>query len=105
MRAESRETLLSDFVTLARLLQLPEQQEPDQRLVIEAVKRWFQEHTHWLLIFDNADDLVMVRDFLPTGGKGHLLLTTRSHGARRRAGPTERLKERAHRSLDLEVRV
>jgi len=78
VRAESRETLTSDFVTLAHVLNLPEQQEQEQQRVIEAVKRWFHEHTGWLLIFDNADDLTIVRDFLPPGGKGHLLLTTRS---------------------------
>src|SRR5439155_9943511 len=32
----------------------------------------------WLLIFDNADDLAMLRDFLPAGGQGHIVLTTRS---------------------------
>jgi tetratricopeptide (TPR) repeat protein len=36
-----------------------------------------------LLIFDNADDLAMVRGFLPPGGKGHILLTTRAHATGR----------------------
>jgi len=31
-----------------------------------------------LSIFDNADDLSLVEEFLPIGGKGHLLLTTRA---------------------------
>src|SRR5437588_3665721 len=78
IRADSRETLISDFVTLAHLLKLPEQQEQDQRLMVEAVKRWFHDRARWLLIFDNADDLIMTRDFLPVGGQGHILLTTRA---------------------------
>jgi tetratricopeptide (TPR) repeat protein len=32
----------------------------------------------WLLIFDNADDLSEVEKFLPQGGPGHLLITSRN---------------------------
>jgi tetratricopeptide (TPR) repeat protein len=78
VKAESHESLISDFVTIAHLLNLPEQQEQEQPRIVEAVKRWFQEHGGWLLILDNADDLTIVRDFLPSGGKGHILLTTRA---------------------------
>jgi tetratricopeptide (TPR) repeat protein len=83
IKAESRATILSDFVTIAHLLNLPEQQEQEQQLVVDAVKRWFQDHTGWLLIFDNADDLSLLREFLPTGGKGHILLTTRAQATSR----------------------
>ena len=47
--------------------------------MINAVIRWFREHTKWLLIIDNADDLNMVKAFLPSAGRGHMLLTTRAH--------------------------
>jgi len=59
-------------------LDLPEKEETDQFLVITAVKRWLQEHGPWLLIFDNADDLAVVSDFLPRKAGGAVLLTTRS---------------------------
>src|SRR2546429_4321756 len=83
IKAESRELIISDFVTMAYLLDLPEQQEQEQSRVVAAVKRWFQEHTGWLLIFDNADDLPILREFLPSGGKGHILLTTREQATGR----------------------
>jgi hypothetical protein len=35
----------------------------------------------WLLILDNADDLVMARAFLPSGKKGHVILNTRVQAA------------------------
>src|SRR5207253_3038497 len=82
-KAESLESINSDFVTIAHLLNLPEKQEQEQHLIIEAVKRWFKNHTGWLLIFDNADDLEMARGFLPTDGKGYILLTTRAQATRR----------------------
>jgi tetratricopeptide (TPR) repeat protein len=83
VKAESRESIISDFMTIAYLLDLPEQQEQEQSRVVAAVKRWFQDNTGWLLIFDNADDLTILREFLPTGGKGHILLTTREQATGR----------------------
>ncbi len=83
VKAESTESLISDFVTIAYLLDLPEQQEQERSRIVEAVKRWFKERTGWLLIFDNADDLTLIRDFLPSGGKGHILLTTREQATGR----------------------
>jgi tetratricopeptide (TPR) repeat protein len=79
VKAETEASINADFVTLAILLDLPEMQEQDQRKIVDAVKYWFQEHTDWLLIFDNADDIAMVRGFIPVGSKGHILLTTRAH--------------------------
>src|SRR5260370_15240959 len=83
VKAESLESINSDFVTIAHLLNLSEKQEQEQHLIIEAVKRWFRDHTGWLLILDNADDLEMVRAFLPTDGQGYILLTTRAQATRR----------------------
>ena len=69
---------MTDFVALAALLQLPERKEPDQTVVVAAVKRWLEIHAGWLLILDNADDLEMTSEFMPMGGNGLLLLTTRA---------------------------
>lgn len=76
--AASRDVMIVDFVGLAHLLQLPEMDEQDQYIVIKAVKRWFASHRKWLLILDNADDLIMVDDFLPIESNGHILFTTRA---------------------------
>jgi tetratricopeptide (TPR) repeat protein/transcriptional regulator with XRE-family HTH domain len=78
VQADSYKSLVSDFVKLAALLNLPEKDEPDAKKAIDAVKLWLQTHSHWLLILDNADDLDIVHDFLPMLGEGHILLTTRS---------------------------
>jgi tetratricopeptide (TPR) repeat protein/transcriptional regulator with XRE-family HTH domain len=78
VQADSQKSLVSDFVKLAGLLNLPEKYEADHTQVMDAVKLWLQTHSHWLLILDNADDLEMVYEFLPMLGEGHILLTTRS---------------------------
>jgi tetratricopeptide (TPR) repeat protein len=76
-RAESHEALTSSFVEIAGLLELPQKDEQDQTITVQAVKRWLQDYHGWLLILDNADEPKIVRDFLPTKFDGHILLTTR----------------------------
>jgi len=77
-RADTQEALVSGFVAFAALLHLPEQEERDQLKTVQAVKHWLTSHTRWLVLLDNADDLTLVRDFLPPAGRGHTLLTTRA---------------------------
>jgi tetratricopeptide (TPR) repeat protein len=77
-RAESTEALTSSYVTIASLLNLPEQEAQEQEITVQAVKTWLQTHSEWLLILDNADDLSLVPTFLPPVLGGHLLLTTRA---------------------------
>ncbi len=78
VHADSRETLIADFVAIARLLGLPGQDAPEQLQIVAAVKRWLEQHEGWLLILDNADELSLLSDFLPAAGHGQLLLTTRA---------------------------
>jgi tetratricopeptide (TPR) repeat protein/DNA-binding XRE family transcriptional regulator len=75
--ASSRDSLMSEFVLLAILLDLPERYEQDQEIVLTAVKRWLVTHKNWLLILDNVEDLRTVVDFLPVDGEGNILFTTR----------------------------
>ncbi len=78
VNADTRESLVVDYVALAAFLGLPEQGAQDHRLAVEAIKRWLETHDQWLLILDNADDVALVREFLPGAGHGHILLTTRA---------------------------
>jgi hypothetical protein len=43
----------------------------------------------WLLILDNADDLAMVADYIPSAAKGHILLTTRAQATGKVASRVE----------------
>jgi tetratricopeptide (TPR) repeat protein len=79
--AHSHEMLVSSYATMATILKLPEAGAQDQTAAVEAVKCWLGSNQGWLLILDNADDIVMVRAFLPSGRKGHVILTTRAHAA------------------------
>jgi tetratricopeptide (TPR) repeat protein len=81
LSAHSTDSLLTEFITLADLLHLPqpEKDEHYQIRLIALVKQWFVQHERWLLILDNADHFNAINAFIPTGGKGHLILTTREH--------------------------
>lgn len=78
LRAYSREVLEADVAALAAVLNLTEKQERNQQVIMDALTRWFSMMKHWLLIIDNADDLALLDDFLPTPSQGHILLTTRT---------------------------
>src|SRR2546421_425631 len=78
VQANTAEALLTNFVALARLLHLPEKDAREQQLTVQALNQWLETHSGWLLIFDNADDLALLQDYLPAGTTGHVLLTTRA---------------------------
>src|SRR5579864_3813372 len=103
-KADSREALISDFVSIAGLLELPEKDDQNQSNTVWAVKRWLQEHNDWLVIFDNADDLAVVRDFIPPLGRGHILLTTRVQSTGKVAESIEIDQLNLHESMLLLLR-
>jgi tetratricopeptide (TPR) repeat protein/DNA-binding XRE family transcriptional regulator len=78
VQAETQEQLVSGFVSIAHMLNLPEKKQKDSQRVIDAVKRWMQENPYWLLILDNVEDIPLVQAMLPTARRGHILLTTRT---------------------------
>jgi hypothetical protein len=78
VKADTSETLISDFVAIAYLLNLTEKNAQDQHLIVNAVKNWLDASADWLLILDNADDFTIIQGFLPSPEKGHILLTTRA---------------------------
>ncbi|MEK7831763.1 MAG: CHAT domain-containing protein, partial [Acidobacteriota bacterium] len=86
-KAEARESLVTDFVAMAALLNLPEKDAQDQSQTVAAVKHWLANNSGWLLILDNADDLEMTREFIPAQHNGHVLLTTRAQYAGDIAAP------------------
>lgn len=77
-KADSNEALVSEFVAIAGLLNLPDKDAKEQNLAVDAVKRWLESNSGWLLIFDNADNPKLIEGFVPLNPKGHILLTSRA---------------------------
>jgi hypothetical protein len=85
-RADTADALIEGYGAIARLLQLPEQEEQDQSRVVKAVQEWLRTQTGWLLILDNV---TLARTYLPTSFNGHILLTTRAQSMGRLAARIE----------------
>lgn len=83
--ADTRESLISGYLAIARLLSLPERHAESQYVIIQAIKTWLQTHGSSLLILDNVDDLSLAYEFLPPMFGGHLLITTRAQATGTRA--------------------
>ena len=78
VKAQTQQELVGDLLALALRLKLPQQETQDQDSTLRAVKGWLETHTNWLLIFDNADDLALLRPYLPRSTRGQVPLTTRA---------------------------
>lgn len=78
VRSEEPTTLASDFAALAARLDLPEKDTPEQQLIVEEVRVWLLENPRWLLVFDNAPDMLSLCDFFWRGGAGHVIITSRN---------------------------
>jgi tetratricopeptide (TPR) repeat protein len=78
IHSEEPAAMADDYADLAEDLDLPEKESTDQRETVRAVKRWLEHNPGWLLIFDNAHDPKVVRDYLPRGGAGHVIITSRN---------------------------
>jgi hypothetical protein len=77
LRPKSTKTWWPGFVSLARCLDLSEQQEQEQSKVVAAPLHWLNTHRDWLLIIDHLEAIELVKRFLPASPRGALLFTTR----------------------------
>ncbi len=75
VRSEEAATLASEYAALAGELEIGD--AANQRAIIEAVRRWLEQNSRWLLVFDNAPSPSALGDFLPRGIAGHVLITSR----------------------------
>jgi tetratricopeptide (TPR) repeat protein len=93
LRAEEPAQLAADFNDLAAALRVRARADQDQRVSIEAAKKWLSQHGGWLLVFDSAREPAHVAPYLTMGpqaapnpgllrspspaGTGHVIITSR----------------------------
>ena len=75
LRAETPATLAADYATLAAPLGL-DPAEPDQAKLTAAIRDALPDLAPVLLVFDNVEDPLLPRDYLPRAG-AHVLITSR----------------------------
>ncbi|MBI1730923.1 toll/interleukin-1 receptor domain-containing protein [Candidatus Acetothermia bacterium] len=87
IHAEKPETLAADYAQLVVELDLPEKRDAKQTAHIAAVRNWLNKNRDWLLIFDNAEDPVHLKEFLPQMQVGHVIITSKNPNWRGVATP------------------
>jgi len=78
LRAEQPATLAAAYADLAPVLGISQENLEKQSAVIDAVRGWFERTAGWLLVFDDAIGPEEVYDYLPRGGSGHVIITSRN---------------------------
>jgi tetratricopeptide (TPR) repeat protein len=73
--ATNETTLINGYLSLANELGIP---EGDMEKRIPSTKMKLSSICQWLLIFDDVPHYKMIYPYLPTIGKGHVLITSRS---------------------------
>jgi tetratricopeptide (TPR) repeat protein/transcriptional regulator with XRE-family HTH domain len=102
--ADTPESIVVSFSSIAELLDLPEKHESDQNKMLAAVSRWLVDHRDWLLILDNVEDIELIRRFLPPARQGSLLFTTRLQAFGALARPLEMERMTAEEGTQLLLR-
>ncbi|MFE6183718.1 FxSxx-COOH system tetratricopeptide repeat protein [Streptomyces sp. NPDC056465] len=86
--AEQENLILGALADLARSLGL--EVGPQANAAVPAVRealRTGKPFDNWLLVFDNAEDIEVVRNYFPNGGPGKIIVTSRNREWERVATP------------------
>jgi tetratricopeptide (TPR) repeat protein len=78
IRAEKPETLVSDLIEVVEALELVQEEGLSLADVLRQLHRILAKRDDWLLVFDNAQDVESITDYLPPQGAGHVLITSRN---------------------------
>ena len=77
VRAENELTLVEDYTSFARAVDLAAECDGHEKQSIAAVRQWLEQHRDWLFVFDNAEHPDQLFDYLPKQGAGNTLITSR----------------------------
>ena len=77
IRAETRDTVVSDLADLAAPLNLERGEPQNRHADALAVRNYLEHDSRWLLVFDNAPDPDQLTEFLPRAATGHVVITSR----------------------------
>ncbi|KAK2589955.1 hypothetical protein QQS21_012367 [Conoideocrella luteorostrata] len=77
--ADSHVKLSQSYVAAAKQLQIePPDSTRDPDTIVRLFKSWLGEcHGRWIMVFDNADNLEVLKDFWPPSKTGSIVITSR----------------------------
>jgi tetratricopeptide (TPR) repeat protein len=89
LRADSEEQIVRGFCAIAAAFGLPESQGADQPAAAKATLAALAGSGNCLLVLDAAEDLQLVRPWIPAGERVHVVMTTRATAVGGLAEPIE----------------
>ncbi|KAL6881404.1 P-loop containing nucleoside triphosphate hydrolase protein [Trichoderma novae-zelandiae] len=92
IRAEDAAIIQQDFARVSNYLgpgdtgvadlKMADGTVKDLKKAVQTVKDWFSGTSEpWLLVFDNVNDATDIQEYLPTSGRGSVIVTTRDRDA------------------------
>jgi tetratricopeptide (TPR) repeat protein len=78
LNAADATALNTSFSALAHALDLPEATQADYNIVRQEVLNYLTRESQWLLVYDYTEDPALLRQYLPGGSGGHILITSRN---------------------------
>jgi tetratricopeptide (TPR) repeat protein/predicted MPP superfamily phosphohydrolase len=78
VRADSHANLTRSFFEAAKQLNISGASATDHEATIHGLLNWFADNAGWLLVFDNADDIDILPQYIPKSGVGSILITSRA---------------------------
>jgi len=77
VNAEDSQSLMVSYSSFAYKNGLVGREVTEKDIILEAVWNWMSGHENWLFIYDNAEDVRMLDEYLPRMVTGHILITSR----------------------------
>ncbi len=81
--------MLDDYALMAKRLKLLDLDSGDLNRMFVAAKGFLETQARWLLVFDNAQDPQDLKPYLPHGGGGQIIITSRNPSWGNLARPLE----------------
>ena len=72
-----RGCIVTGLAAVAHLLNLPDTGDQELMKIASTAKHWLDANSGWLLVLDNVEDWGVIKEWLPSGRSGHVLITTR----------------------------
>jgi hypothetical protein len=81
VRARDATVLATDYAAIARLLEIPHQEDSDIGDLAESVRTWLEENDRWLVVFDDAPSPEALKNYLPLPkSRGDVIITSKNSG-------------------------
>lgn len=70
--------IIDGYRDFAYKMGLIESNIEDSEIIISSINSWASQNRKWLFVFDNAETLEQIYDYLPINPQGHMIITSRN---------------------------